>query len=1004
MPDHVKERQFETDVVEALTTTGGYSLGVNGCYDVALGLDASELFAFVGATQIDAWNELIVRHGGDPDEAQTRFEQRLAGELDKRGTLDVLRRGVEDQGLRFQLAYFRPAHAKNPDLVEAYGKNRLTVARQLRYSSAHGNSVDLCLFVNGLPVATAELKHHLNGQTVDDAMAQYRKDRDRKDLLFRRTLVHFALDTRLAYMTTRLEGTHTSFLPLNQGSNPGKLSCGEGNPPNPGGYATDYLWERVWAYDAWLDILGRFVAIVTEPAVDKKPACKSVIFPRFHQWDAVSRLAADARDRGGGHSYLVQHSAGSGKSNSIGWLAHRLSLLHDDADTKVFDKVIVVTDRRVLDTQLRATVAQFESVPGTIVSVEEGKGSKSDQLAGALGGKAQIVTVTLETFPYVIAKLDDVDLASQRFAVIVDEAHSSQTGDAATALKQALGATAKDLPENGEELDAEAALAAIISARGRQPNLSFFAFTATPKDRTVELFGISGPDGVKRPFHLYTMRQAIEEGFILDVLANYTTYATYFRLATLDGGDTEVEVAKAGAAIRKFIWQHPQMISQKAAIIVEHFRAHTAKALGGRAKAMLVTEWRAAAVRYKQAIDRHIAEQHYTDVRALVAFSGELTDDHGQKVTESILNAFPESQTARRFKGDPPYSPGDYQILIVAEKFQTGFDEPHLHTMFVDKKLAGLNAVQTLSRLNRSAPGKAETFVLDFRNDADDIRAAFQRYYEAVIVEPTDANVLYDLRARIMDAGILDPVEISKAAEAYFGVEPEKRNLKIIHANLDPAATRYADLDDPTKTAFKDAVDQFVRAYAFLSQVMPFTDPELEKLYVYVKALRTLLRDAATGGRDIGDDLALTHLRLLRHDAAHLELDPGEVDATKVFAGEGKGAGYEPRRDTLDEIIAAVNERFGTDLDERDRLEVEKVQMTLNADDELKTFARANPIDNFALEFSAKFKSAILDTGAHTERLYEMLLTKPELAKMIEAQVMRSTYHAIREGSEGDSR
>jgi type I restriction enzyme R subunit len=1003
MPEHVKEKQFETDVVEALTAAGGYSAGINQFYDIPLGFDGGELLAFIGATQITAWNELIVRHGGDPAETQIRFKQRLAAELDKRGTLDVLRRGVADQGLQFQLAYFRPAHGKNPDLVDAYGKNRLTVTRQLRYSAAHGNSVDLCLFVNGLPVATAELKHHLNGQTVDHAIAQYRKDRDPKDLLFRRTLVHFAVDTRLAYMTTRLEGAHTAFLPFNQGSNPGELSCGEGNPPNPDGYATAYLWERVWAYDGWLDILGRFVEIVTEPAVGTTPARNGVIFPRFHQWDSVSRLAADARARGAGQGYLVQHSAGSGKSNSIGWLAHRLSLLHDDADTKVFDKVIVVTDRRALDTQLRATVAQFESVPGTIVSVEEGKGSKSDQLAAALGGKAQIVTVTLETFPYVIAKIDDVDLASERFAVIVDEAHSSQTGDAATALKHALGAKAKDLPKEGEELDAEAALAAIVAARGRQPNLSFFAFTATPKDRTVELFGRPGADGVKRPFHLYTMRQAIEEGFILDVLANYTTYARYFRLATRDGGDTEVEVGKAGAAIRKFIWQHPQMISQKAAIIVEHFRAHTAKALGGRAKAMVVTESRAAAVRYKQALDRHIADQHYTDVRALVAFSGELIDDHGQRVTESLLNEFPESQTARRFKGEPPYSPGDFQILIVAEKFQTGFDEPYLHTMFVDKKLAGLNAVQTLSRLNRSAPGKAETFVLDFRNDADDIRDAFQRYYEAVIVEPTDANVLYDLRARIIDAGILDPVEIAQAAEAYFGIEPAKRNLKVIHANLDPAVVRFADLDENAQVAFKDAVDQFVRAYAFLAQVMPFTDPELEKLYVYVKALRTLLRDVATGGLDLGDDLVLTHLRLLRHDAADLGLDPGEVDPTKVFLGEGRGVGHEPQRDTLEEIIAAINERFGTDLDERDRLEVEKVQMTLNADDELKTYAKANPIDNFALEFSAKFKSAILDTEAHTERLYQMLLTNPELAKMIESQVMRSTYQTMREEPERDS-
>lgn len=1000
MPEHVKEKQFETEVVESLVATGGYTQGINDFYDVQLGIDGSELLAFIGGTQIEKWSTLIDRLGGDADETQIKFKQRLASDLDKHGTLHVLRRGVEEQGLRFDLAYFRPAHSKNPELVEAYSKNRLTVTRQLRYSAAHGNSVDLCLMVNGLPVATAELKHHLNGQSVDNAIWQYQHDRDPKDLLFRRALVHFAVDTRLAYMTTRLEGTSTAFLPFNQGSAPGELSCGKGNPPNPDGYATAYLWERVWAYDAWLDILGRFVEVVKEPAIGKKPARRSVIFPRFHQWDAVTQLSADARQRGAGHSYLVQHSAGSGKSNSIGWLAHRLSLLHGTDDTKTFDKVIVVTDRRALDEQLRATVSQFESVPGTIVSVEGKTGSKSAELAKALGGKAQIVTVTLETFPYVIAKLDDVDLASQRFAVIVDEAHSSQTGDAATALKQALGAKAADASKEDDDFDAETALAAIVAARGRQPNLSFFAFTATPKDRTVELFGVLGPDNIKRPFHLYTMRQAIEEEFILDVLANYTTYSTYFRLATTDDVEVEVDVSKASSAIRKFIWQHPQMIGQKAPTVVEHFRAHTATALGGRAKAMVVTESRAAAVRYKQAIDRHIAEQHYTDIKAVVAFSGELVDDSGQTVTESSLNGFPESQTARRFKGETPYAPGDYQVMVVAEKYQTGFDEPYLHTMFVDKKLSGLNAVQTLSRLNRAAPGKTDTFVLDFRNDAEDIRTAFQRYYEALIVEPTDANVLYDLRARIMNAGILDPGEITKAAEAYFGVDPDKRSLKVIHANLDPAVLRFNELAEDAQDAFKDAVDQFTRAYAFLSQVMPFTDPELEKLYVYVKALRTLLRDAATGGLDLGDDLVLTHLRLKRHDSEELELERGEIEASKVFIGEGLGGGHESKKESLAELIAAINERFGTDLDERDRLEAEKVQVTLSTDEELKTFAKANPIDNFALEFSAKFKSAILDTEAHTQRLYNLLLTNPELAAMIEHEVMKSTYHSMRDESE----
>ncbi|MGH9022239.1 MAG: type I restriction endonuclease subunit R, partial [Acidimicrobiia bacterium] len=766
------------------------------------------------------------------------FRSRLVAALDKRGTVDLLRNGVEDQGVKFKLAYFKPASGMNPALAALYGKNRLTVTRQLRYSPHHDNTLDLALFVNGLAVATAELKNTYNGQTVDQAITQYKDDRDPKDVLLgRRALVHFAVDPHLVYMTTALAGNATEFLPFNRGSEPGRLSCGKGNPSNPDGYATAYLWEQVWCYDAWLDILGRFIQVVDSSGPGAKGTWRRVIFPRYHQWDGVTRLAADALAKGPGKSYLVQHSAGSGKSNSIAWLAHRLSLLHDDADKKVFDKVIVVTDRRVLDEQLRSNVRQFEDVAGTLVSVEGKAGSKSSELAEALTGTAQIVTVTLETFPHVITKIADAALASRNYAVIVDEAHSSQTGDAAAALKQALGAgVAGGAPDDGNEgdLDAEAVLAAIVAARGWQQNLSFFAFTATPKDRTVELFGTPGPDGVKVPFHLYTMRQAIEESFILDVLRNYTTYELYYRLAATSEeiSDQEVDVRQASAEIRRFVAKNPTLIKQKAAIVVEHFRAHTAKALGGRAKAMVVTDSRPAAVRYKRAIDAHIAERHIADVKALVAFSGTVTDDLGDDVTESSENGFPESQTAKRFKGEAPFRPGDYQVLIVAEKYQTGFDEPYLHTMFVDKPLKGLNAVQTLSRLNRRAPGKDATFVLDFRNRAEDVAAAFQRYYEAVVIEATNPNVLYDLRGRIMGSGILDRAEISAAGEAFFGVDPDKRSLKAIYANVDPAVLRFGALDEGAQGELRDALDQFVRAYAFLSQVMPFTDIDLELLYV----------------------------------------------------------------------------------------------------------------------------------------------------------------------------
>lgn len=998
MPAHVKEKQLETDIVAWLTTEGGYSQGADSHYDRKLGIDTAELFAYIGATQGDRWNQLITRYGGDADTAQQGFVSRLASAIDERGTVDVLRRGLTDKGIRIALCQFKPASGLNPALVDLYGKNRLTVTRQLHYSTDNANSLDLCLFVNGLPVATAELKNPLNGQDVTDAIVQYQTDRDPRELLFaRRALVHFAVDPRLAYMTTALAGKATEFMPFNRGSDPGKLSCGEGNPPNPDGYATSYLWERIWAYHPWLDILGSFVE--SFHAGKGKP--RTVIFPRFHQWDAVTRLVEASRATGPGHAFLVQHSAGSGKSNSIAWLAHRLSVLHDDNDTKMFDKVIVVTDRRVLDTQLRATVQQFESVRGTIVSVEGKSGSKSQELAEALTGGAHIVTVTLETFPFVITKLGEADVSKTNYAIIVDEAHSSQTGDAANALKQVLGAGHPTAELADEEIDSETALAAVVAARGRQPNLNYYAFTATPKDRTVELFGTLGEGGVKGPFHLYTMRQAIEEGFILDVLENYTTYNLYFRLnaASEDAAAEEVDVRKAASAIWRYISKNPTLISQKAAIIVEHFRAHTAKALGGRAKAMVVTESRPAAVRYKQAIDKHIADNHITDVHALVAFSGTVVDDLGTEQTESKMNEFPESQTAGRFQGvpNPPFSPGDYQVLVVAEKFLTGFDEPYLHTMFVDKQLHGLNAVQTLSRLNRKAPGKDATFVLDFRDSVEEVQKAFQRYYEGVITEPTDPNVLYDLRNRILTVGILDDAEIVAASDAFFGVDPAKRSLKAIYANVDPAVERFNALDDDAQAELRDALDRFIRAYSFLSQVMPWTDADLERLYVYTKALVACLPNQVSGGLELGSDLVLTHLRLEEAGQAALELTADDIEAGKPFPGQGHPGGSLPEElESLATVIEVINERFGADLDDSDRLEFEKIKVGLLDREDLKAFANANTEDNYALEFGPVFKGAVLDQEERNRRLYELLLSKPDLAAVVERELMRETYRELR--------
>ena len=721
------ERAFEESIEGWLLDGGGYEKGDPGAFDAGLGLDPAGLLGFLDATQGEDVAQLVVRYGGVRVSAEEELLKRLAAEIDDRGTLDVLRHGVTDLGVSLRLAFFRPAHGLTSELLARYDANRLSVVRQLPYEAGEHKTLDLCLFVNGVPVATAELKNPLMGQDVGHAKGQYRSDRDpRNVLLGRRALVHFAVDPGEVAMATKLEGRRTRFLPFNLG-----YGGSAGNPPNPNGHRTAYLWERVWQRDAWLDLLARFVHVELPGGGSKAQRRKGaqVIFPRFHQWDAVVRLEADARERGAGEQYLIQHSAGSGKSNTIAWLAHRLSSLHTAADEKVFDKVVVITDRVVLDRQLQETIHQFEHVRGVVEKID----TDSAQLADALAGeRARIIITTLQKFPFVLDKV--AELPQRRYAVIVDEAHSSQTGEAAKDLRAVLGegvsdeellaeAEADDLAGEVARGDGEDFLTRSAAARGRQPNLSFFAFTATPKARTLELFGTPNPvSGNYEPFHLYTMRQAIEEGFILDVLASYTTYDTYFRIEKAITGDPEYEKPRAQAAIARFVTLHPHNLAQRAEVIVEHFRNQTARKIAGRAKAIVVTSSRLHAVRYKQALDRYVREKGYEDVHTLVAFSGTVIDE-GAEFTEPGMNRFPESQTPKQFEQ------GDYQVLVVAEKFQTGYDQPLLHTMYVDKPLKGLHAVQTLSRLNRIHPEKTGTFVLDFRNEVEEIQKAFEPYY-----------------------------------------------------------------------------------------------------------------------------------------------------------------------------------------------------------------------------------------------------------------------------------
>lgn len=974
------EFAFESFICEWLTTEGGYddckvgnAQGSPRDFDPERGLDTAELFAFLGATQADVWEELKKRLGGDPDVAQAKFADRVASEIDKRGTVDVLRQGIVDHGITIRLAYFKPAHGLTPALVRRYEANRLTLTRQLPYGSASTKTIDLGLFVNGLPVATAELKNPLTRQTVDHAVTQYRSRDPANKTLSKRAIVHFAADTESVMMTTSLSGKSTRFLPFNQGHN-----RGAGNPPNSDGHRTAYLWEKVWQRDAWLDLIARFVH-VEKPSKGSKAAA-ATIFPRFHQWDAVVRLEADAKANGPGLKYLVQHSAGSGKSNTIAWLAHRLSNLHDVNDNKVFDKVVVITDRVILDRQLQDTVYQFEHAYGVVERIEE----SSQQLADALAGEqARIVITTLQKFPYVLDKVKD--LPARSYAVIVDEAHSSQTGDAAKELRKALGARLED----GEEVEpgsVEEALADQVAARGQQSNLSYFAFTATPKGKTLELFGrLNQASNKHEPFHLYSMRQAIDEGFIVDVLANYSTYETFFRLEKAVLEDPRYETRAARAAIAKFVTLHDSNLDQKAAVIVEHFRSRAAAEIAGKAKAMVVCSSRQHAVRFCRALRLYVNEHGY-DLGVLVAFSGTV-DEGGAPFTESGMNGFSDSQTAEQFNTDA------FRILVVAEKFQTGFDQPLLYSMYVDKTLSGLNAVQTLSRLNRTHPDKKSTFVLDFRNDAEAIRDAFEPYYGETVAPPSDPNLLYDTRHELDEFGILRSDEIMKVVGLLLKISGPADHARV-HAALAPAIDRVLDLEDEERERFRDALDRFVRTYSFLAQIVSFTDTDLEAAYVFCRALLAFVPREMGESVDLGSDIELTHLRLEKQFEGSVSLQTETGEVRTIFSGSGPQ--NEPEPETLSTIIDRFNERYGTDWTDADRLFPDAIEEDLVNDERIQLEAAANDINAFKVGFDNTYLGAIASRLDRNEKVAGQLLDDPELRAALVAEYLPRIYARAR--------
>jgi len=977
------ERAFEELIVAELTADGSWIAGDPNGYDAALGLYPEDVVAFVTETQLARWTRLVKLSGGEPD-AEKALLKRLAAQLDRHGAVKVLRDGISERGVSLSLCQLKPAHSIDAETGNRYAANRLRVVRQVRFNPNSGDTLDLVLFVNGVPTATSELKNRWTGQTVEDAIKQYRSDRDPKNLLFaRRAFVHFAVDAELAYMTTRLVGPGTMFLPFNQGSGGPGEPGGAGNPGISDGHATSYVWREVWDRDRWLELIQRFVHVERSDDDAAKHGSPLVVFPRYHQWHVVVECQAHARVHGPGQSYLIQHSAGSGKTKEIAWLAHDLSTLHRDDDTKLFDKVIVITDRRVLDRQMRRQIAQFEQVAGVVRSVTD---SSSELLDALRSAQAKIVTTTLQKFPFVLQKLDEEDdLSAKTYAVIVDEAHSSQSGETAADLKQLLGSLTPDDLDLDEDDGTPAALLARLAARGRQPNLSFFAFTATPKAKTLELFGSKGPDDKPRAFHTYSMRQAIEEKFIVDVLANYTTYEQLFRLETAAEETIEVPSGQASRRLARFTELHPYVKSQKAAVVIDHFKRVVRPLLGGQGKAMVVCESREEAVQWKRALDQEIARHAHDDVKVLVAFSGEVTiknpaaDNVGMSYTEPQMNKIAGKPLPETKLPDEFDKPG-YGILIVAEKYQTGFDQPKLCGMYVDKVLTGVNAVQTLSRLNRSHGGKENVYVLDFRNTSEEIRKAFEPFYERTEAEPSDPNVLFDAADQVRAFNVITDEELEAFVHRWATLDrvPEEQRHAILSTSTQIAFNAAHELGSDARREFREALDRFVRFYGFLSQALPWIPPATEVLYQFSKLLLARLRgETADGGVDMSGTVELTHYRLseLLAEAITLGDDAKPLSAiTGDGTGDGGGPGQIPMS-KLGELVELFNERYGAELGDTDALKVvtDVRDAVRDTNPQLADQATANSREDFVAERDDLLIDAALSVGTNRERQAELL-------------------------------
>ena len=998
------EKRFEEDIESFfLSPEGGYTKGTD-TYDAKLGLYVNTLIDFIQQTQPNEWARFENANKVDP---VRKFCAAFNNACDADGLLKVLRQGFKHRGITFRVCYFKPESHLNQTAAAQYAKNVFICYRQWFYSADTKKSVDMVLVLNGIPVFAFELKNQYTGQNVDNAKRQWMYDRDSREICFqfnKRILGYFCVDHTEAWMTTKLAGKDTFFLPFNQGSNGAGHDGGKGNPANPDGYPTAYLWEDVFRRESMMDILQKFLHLQiteekkhlsdgTEQVVKKK----NLIFPRYHQLDVVRKLLADVKANGAGPNYLIQHSAGSGKTNSIAWTAYRLASLHNEDNKAVFSSVVVVTDRTVLDAQLQATISGFDHTLGAVETIGEDKSSKD--LRDALNNGVRIIVTTLQKFPVIY---QEVDAAKGRnYAIIVDEAHSSQTGSSALKLKAALADTEQALREYAElegkaeeEMDPDDKLMREMIVHGKHKNLSFFAFTATPKDKTLELFGTEYEDGSFHPFHIYSMRQAIEEGFILDVLQNYMTYSTCFRIAKTTQDNPDVPASRAAKLIRKYQELHPYNISQKARIIVETFRETTRHKIGGKGKMMVITASRLAAVRYYHEVKRYIEEQKYTDIEILIAFSGAVKDGDTE-YTEAGLNVrkdgshITEAQTKAEFHDN-------FNVLIVAEKYQTGFDEPLLHTMIVDKKLKNVKAVQTLSRLNRTCPGKTDTFVLDFVNTHEDILEAFQPFYqETFLQQEVNVDLIYQTQKELRGYGIYSDDDIEAFSKEYFrdGRQDAKAMGRMTSA-LKPVADRYNLKTQNERYQFRRQLRSLIKWYSYISQVIRMFDKDMHKEFVFCSYLIGLIPPEPTIEFDLDGKLKLEYYRLQKTFDGAIVLE----QAKGVYEPHTKkGAMGTDPKEPLDEIIAKINERFKGEFTEADRVLLTALHNRLMGDKKLASMARTADPQIFAESiFPKAFGTAAQDSYMESQETYTSLFEDQHKYNAIMSALADVVYREMR--------